>query len=531
MSSPVELGLPLDEEVLATRRSLNEAFGADFDLWMHNGDSWLLAVPSTSAGVATRSPASLEQFRDASSPQISVGRDGTQTLAIPLTIRMSPMVALAEPIVGDPDQLLGFAQLAARDQQQRREIARLKAENQAFLCQVTNDFEELVFLRNMADLLKISELSFDFVAMAKTVLPTLQPLCEADSMVLVTARTEDQPDCPQVTGPRLWFGVRSVDDQTCTRLVEHYRQDCRTQPVVRNHFDRTPEGEQFPGIHSFVIVPIVNGEMIIGWMLALNRNNERNLYVQEITWDVSYLEFGTHEATLMSSTAAVLATHAHNVELFREREDLLVGMVRALVSAIEAKDQYTRGHSERVALYGKRLAEELGFGPDECERLYLTGLLHDIGKIGVRDAVLCKPGPLTDDEFEEIKQHPDKGWEILQDLEQLNYVLPGVLHHHEQMDGNGYPDQLKGAEIPQAGRILAVADAYDAMTSDRPYRSGMSHGKAEAILRRGACTQWDREVLNAFFRVMPDIQRIKKAYQPRAAAKRPRRSHAATTSE
>jgi HD-GYP domain-containing protein (c-di-GMP phosphodiesterase class II) len=268
-------------------------------------------------------------------------------------------------------------------------------------------------------------------------------------------------------------------------------------------------------VSSFIIVPIVNGAEFIGWLLALNRNNERNINIEELPWEVSYLEFGTHEATLMSSSAAILATHARNVELFREREELLVSMVRALVSAIEAKDEYTRGHSERVALYGKRLAEELGLGEDYCERLYLTGLLHDVGKIGVRDAVLRKPDALTDDEFEEIKQHPDKGWSILQDLEPLNYVLPGVLHHHESHNGRGYPDGLAGDRIPLDGRILAVADAFDAMTSDRPYRNGMPLAKAEAILKDGAGKQWDPEMIDAFFRAMPDILEIKKTYQPR----------------
>ncbi|MBP86544.1 MAG: hypothetical protein CMJ64_07505 [Planctomycetaceae bacterium] len=162
----------------------------------------------------------------------------------------------------------------------------------------------------------------------------------------------------------------------------------------------------------------------------------------------------------------------------------------------------------------------MGLGEDYCERLYLTGLLHDVGKIGVRDAVLSKPGALTDEEFEEIKEHPDKGWAILQDLNPLSYVLPSVLHHHENYDGRGYPDNLAGEDIPLDGRILAVADAYDAMTSDRPYRSGMPHEKAEAILRNGAGSQWDAEGIDAFFRAMPDILHIKETYAPRTPPQR-----------
>ena len=143
-------------------------------------------------------------------------------------------------------------------------------------------------------------------------------------------------------------------------------------------------------------------------------------------------------------------------------------MVRSLVSALDAKDEYTCGHSERVALYGKILAEQAGYTEEERDRLYLTGLLHDVGKIGVSDAVLKKADKLTDEEFAEIKRHPDEGWAILQDLKQLQYVLPGVLFHHERVDGAGYPDGLAGTEIPKDGRLLAIVDAYDAMTSDRP---------------------------------------------------------------
>jgi len=248
--------------------------------------------------------------------------------------------------------------------------------------------------------------------------------------------------------------------------------------------------------------------------LAINRENNHG-QISDNEWYLSFLEFGTHEASLMSSAATIMATHARNMNLLEERERLVVSVVRALVTAIDAKDEYTRGHSERVALYGKRLAVELGFDAEHCERLYLTGLLHDVGKIGVADAVLCKPGALSPEEFDQIKQHPDKGWAILTDVEPLSYVLPGLLHHHEQFDGSGYPDGLSGDDIPVDGRILAVADAYDAMTSDRPYRKGMPHKQAELILRTGSGQQWDPKIVETFCQVVPDILEIKENYQPR----------------
>ena len=142
--------------------------------------------------------------------------------------------------------------------------------------------------------------------------------------------------------------------------------------------------------------------------------------------------------------------------------------MRALTSAIDAKDPYTCGHSDRVARIAVRLAKELGCDAEMLHTLYMAGLLHDIGKIGIDDAVLRKPGKLTEAEFEHIKQHPELGYRILADIKQLADVLPAVLHHHEQWDGKGYPFKLAGDQIPLIARIVAVADAYDAMTQRPP---------------------------------------------------------------
>jgi HD-GYP domain-containing protein (c-di-GMP phosphodiesterase class II) len=190
-------------------------------------------------------------------------------------------------------------------------------------------------------------------------------------------------------------------------------------------------------------------------------------------------------------------------------------VVRALVNAVEARDPYTCGHSERVPFYARRLGEEVGLDRESCDKIHLSGLLHDVGKIAVSDATLRKPGRLTDKEFEEISQHPNQGWAILHDLVHLRDIMPGVLYHHERFDGKGYPLGLVGEAIPLEGRIMAICDAYDAMTSDRPYRKGMSQEKAEAILRGGAESQWDPRLLKAFFQAMPDILRIRSNYRPR----------------
>ncbi|MMZ44774.1 Cyclic di-GMP phosphodiesterase response regulator RpfG [compost metagenome] len=186
------------------------------------------------------------------------------------------------------------------------------------------------------------------------------------------------------------------------------------------------------------------------------------------------------------------------IEGLKEREEkngqLLDSYFATLAAALDARDAYTAGHSLRVAEYSVLIGRKGGLSETDLDLLRKTALLHDIGKIGVADAVLFKDGKLTDEEFDQIKMHPVMGESILRQVEPAYAMapyLPGVRSHHERYDGKGYPDQLSGEDIPLFGRIIAVADAYDAMTSDRPYRKGMKEEKAVMILEEGKGTQWD----------------------------------------
>jgi diguanylate cyclase (GGDEF)-like protein len=174
----------------------------------------------------------------------------------------------------------------------------------------------------------------------------------------------------------------------------------------------------------------------------------------------------------------------------------------ALVTAVDKRDRYTRRHSEDVTEYSLMIAEELGLSEDTTRTLRLAGLLHDLGKIGIPDAILRKPGRLTDEEHEVMKQHPVLGWLIVSAIPNLSETLPAIRHHHERYDGRGYPDGLAGEEIPLLGRLMAVADAFSAMTTDRPYRKGMPYVDAVTELRRGRGTQWDPEYVDAFLRAL-----------------------------
>jgi response regulator RpfG family c-di-GMP phosphodiesterase len=178
------------------------------------------------------------------------------------------------------------------------------------------------------------------------------------------------------------------------------------------------------------------------------------------------------------------------------RQDLL-NSVKALANALEAKDEYTSGHSSRVTDIAVAISEQMRLPQEDIERIRLAGQTHDIGKIGVQEGILRRPGRLTDEEFAHVQRHPAKGERILTPIIEDREVLAMVRHHHEKYDGTGYPDGLKGEEIPLGARILAVADAYDAMTSERPYRSALRDEQARAEIRRGRGSQFDPAVVDA----------------------------------
>jgi putative nucleotidyltransferase with HDIG domain len=172
--------------------------------------------------------------------------------------------------------------------------------------------------------------------------------------------------------------------------------------------------------------------------------------------------------------------------------------VAALAQAVDAKDPYTRGHSERVTDIAVAVATALEVGQDDMDTLRSAAVLHDIGKIGINEQILRKPGPLSDQEWDMMRHHPDLGADIVVPVSSLQRVVPVILHHHERWDGSGYPGHLSGEDIPLGSRILAVADAYEAMTSNRAYRRAMPAEEARAILEEGAGRQWDPRVVQAF---------------------------------
>ncbi len=232
-------------------------------------------------------------------------------------------------------------------------------------------------------------------------------------------------------------------------------------------------------------VPVAHDRQCVAVLLAGNRH----MLDPDVT---------SGDMKFLGAVADLLGVFHENMCRFAEQREMSLGTVRSLANAIDAKDAYTRGHSERVALLCAQLAAATGADPTTVDRYRIAGLIHDVGKIGVPEAVLCKAGRLTDEEFGLIKKHPTIGVTILQDVPGLHDVMGGVLHHHERFDGRGYPHGLKGTDIPLIARCMALADTFDAMSSNRSYRSALPREQVLAEITKNAGTQFDPALAPAF---------------------------------
>ena len=199
-----------------------------------------------------------------------------------------------------------------------------------------------------------------------------------------------------------------------------------------------------------------------------------------------------------------ISATAEALEAKDEVKSLSVEVMEALAHTIDAKDKYTKGHSIRVAKYSRMLAQKMGFSVDECETIYYMGLLHDLGKIGVDNDIINSPGPLTDEQYGEIKKHPGLGYEILSEIKSRPDLVIGARWHHERYDGKGYPDGKAGEDIPVYARIIAVADSYDAMTSNRSYRNYMAQEKVRSELEKNSGTQFDPKVAECMISIIDE---------------------------
>jgi putative nucleotidyltransferase with HDIG domain len=257
-------------------------------------------------------------------------------------------------------------------------------------------------------------------------------------------------------------------------------------------------------VRSAMCAPLVNRGKVLG-VIYVDSTDRTHLYSKD-------------DLALLAAMALKAGTCLDNARLYDDLRNLFYNTVETLVRAIQARDKYTSGHSARVSRYALLVADKLGLTTRQKHELYLAAMLHDIGKIGIPDELLNREGKLSEEQIRQIRGHVSVGASMLKALGEMNPIVPLILHHHEAWDGSGYPDGLAGEEIPLMSRILAVADSFDAMTSDRPYRRAMS--KAAAIEEIGRCsgTSFDPKVVKAFFSVVGEESAVPTDREPQPVA-------------
>jgi putative nucleotidyltransferase with HDIG domain len=264
------------------------------------------------------------------------------------------------------------------------------------------------------------------------------------------------------------------------------------EPLLVNTPDKDPrffkgvDGKTGYKTRNMICVPVKTKGRVIGVLEAINKKGTRG--------------FSGEDLSLFASLADLVAIALDNARLYQELEEMFFQTAESLSDAIEKRDPYTGGHTKRVTTYSLAIARHLLLKPDETKWLRLASVLHDVGKIGIEDQILRKQEPLSREEFAIIKHHSNIGAEIITHVRQLREIIPGVKYHHEQIDGGGYPEGLKGEQMPLLAKIVAVADTYDAMTTDRPYRKAKPKEVALGELKKCSGTQFDKNVVEAFVR-------------------------------
>ena len=278
------------------------------------------------------------------------------------------------------------------------------------------------------------------------------------------------------------FG-KDITDRTKAYIIDSLAVD-QNPCLISNSSKKNQLDES---INSLMVVPLKIREKIFGVASAFIFQEDRVFTEKHIY----YMNFITQKA----------ASAIENIALYENIYENLFATLFAFVTALEVRDLYTRKHSARVAKYAHMIAEEMGCTEEELDVINVAGSLHDIGKIGIRDDILLKPGKLTDEEYEKIKEHPVIGADIISKLGLWDREMEIIRHHHERYDGKGYPDGLREKQIPKLARILSVADCYDAMASDRSYRKKMEKEMVLNIIKENSGTQFDPQVVEAFLRI------------------------------
>lgn len=361
---------------------------------------------------------------------------------------------------------------------------RLVSENQSMETlgqQLAESYEEINLLYTIIQNMTVRERPEHFARAA------LDELLQTLPYRWIAAQLIDDPQrLKRLSGRLLVAGEPQVDEQQMRALTRRLLEQTQPgSPLVLDPAVNARDAAYAPLGQPIMTHPVTVDDHVIGLLLAGDKRGSDNL--------VSSVDM-----KLLGATASHMAIFLENATLYADLNSMFLGTLEALTASIDAKDRYTCGHSRRVALLTRQLATAIGLDQNTVERMHIAGLVHDVGKIGVPEHVLLKPGRLTDEEFEWIRKHPEMGYRILKDIPQLNDILPGVLHHHERWDGRGYPHNLAGEAIPLVARLIALADSFDAMSSTRTYRPAMQREQVLQEFHDCAGKQFDPTLVDHF---------------------------------
>ena len=403
------------------------------------------------------------------------------------------------------DRIIGVVEVLNKklgmfNRQDMRTLSGLSRHIAVFMKHLIDESEQKKFIDMQAKLYELSKMlnsNLDTRAVVRGAMEAIVSLVKAEvgSLLLVDKEKNE-----------LFFEVALGDsEKTLKEIRLKFGQGIagwvaqQKQPIIVND---TAQDERFykkadekTGFvtKNILCVPVMSSSEVVGVMQALNK--KEGLFTKQ-------------DLKLLTSLSDQVAIALENASLHEELKRTFVEVVESLAEAIEKRDPYTGGHTKRVVKYSLMIADEMHLEAEEKDRLKMGALLHDVGKIGIDDSVLRKPAKLDEIEFEKMKAHPSIGADILGKIPQIKNIIPGILYHHEWYNGKGYPDGLSGDGLPRIARIISIADTYDAMTTDRPYRKGLTHEVAIAELKRFSGTQFDPQFVGAFISAFEKQKRI-----------------------
>ena len=427
---------------------------------------------------------------------------GVLRAAWPVRLRhRTVFVATAELTgLGDDPSDLGPRLLAAvADAVRARMVASTaQAERDSACVSLSNSFEEISLLHNLGEVLRID----------RPVTELLEYVCgELRETVGAEAVVAWLPHLDGIEARTIVTGQLPFPADHLTRIVGRLLDETGPEHdvLISNYCQDDPAlAGLSPAVRRVILVPLPLWDGARGALAAFNREDS---------------EFGSPDAKLVRSATSASGIFIENRRLFRELHELMLDLVKTLVSSVEAKDPYTCGHSERVAAVSRDVARRLGLSDEQIEHVYLGGLLHDIGKIGTPESILHKNGKLDPEERAIINRHPETGGRILAGIGRFDAIREIVMGHHERLDGSGYPAGLRGEAVPLLARIVGLADAFDAMTSNRPYRSRLPLVSVKAEIVKYTGTQFDPRVAETFLAM--DLEALVQQMDQHTAARNP----------